>query len=273
MVYAHCMPREIGAWTQDKLKVIEDYLPVYLDATGSASERVYIDAFAGPGANALTRDGEAIEVIDGSPLIALDATGPRNGRGFDRLFFIESDEPSIQELRAAVAERDEYNRAEVIHGDVNLELPRLMGRINKKSPTFVLIDPAGIDPAWATIKTLADWRTELLINFPLGMSINRNPDSPKVDAYFGTTEWRKHWDGMRLSRTSGLIRLYLERLADLGWSEQPDHARLVKGDGNQYLYYLLFASKHEAGERIMSWAFGQPNAAGQARLRLQFPGE
>lgn len=263
------MPRKVGARTQDKLKVIADYLPAYLTATQKAYERVCIDAFAGPGANEIERTRE---VIDGSPLIALDAKG-KNGRGFDRLFFIESDAAAVQELRAAVAERDGRNRAEIIQGDVNVELPRLMKRINKKSPTFVLLDPAGIDPAWETVQSLSDWQTELLINFPLGMSINRNPDSEKTEAYFGSSEWRGHWDHGRLSRTSGLIRFYLERLAELGWTEQPDHARLVRGDGNQYLYYLLFASKHKAGGQLMNWALAQPDSKGQTRFRLPFPGE
>lgn len=157
--YAEPMPRKVGARTQDKLKVIADYLPAYLTATQKAYERVCIDAFAGPGANEIERTRE---VIDGSPLIALDAKG-KNGRGFDRLFFIESDAAAVQELRAAVAERDGRNRAEIIQGDVNVELPRLMKRINKKSPTFVLLDPAGIDPAWETVQSLSDWQTELLL--------------------------------------------------------------------------------------------------------------
>lgn len=258
------MPREVGAWTQDKLKVVADYLPAYLTATQKAIERVYIDAFAGPGTNKIERTGE---VIDGSPLIALDAKG-KNGLGFDKLFFIESDAAAVQELRGEVANIALCNRAEIIQGDANVELPRLMKRINKRSPTFVLLDPAGIDPAWETIKSLADWRTELLINFPLGMSINRNPDSEKTEAYFGSSEWRGHWDSGRLSRTSGLIRFYLERLAELGWVEQPNYARSVRGDGNQYLYYLLFASKHKAGEQLMNWALAQPDSAGQIPLRL-----
>lgn len=262
--YAEPMPRKVGAWTQDKLKVVADYLPAYLTATQKAMRRVYIDAFAGPGRNELERTGE---IIDGSPLIALDAKG-KDGRGFDRLFFIESNAAAAEELRATVAERDGRNRAEIIQGDVNVALPWLIERINKKSPTFVLLDPAGIDPAWETVKSLADWQTELLINFPLGMSINRNPDSEKTESYFGSSEWRDHWDGGRLSRTSGLIRFYLERLAELGWTKQPDYARSVRGDGNQYLYYLLFASKHEAGGALMNWALAQPDSAGQIPLRL-----
>ena len=257
------MPREVGAWTRDKLKVVEDYLPPYLTATQRATERVYIDAFAGPGKNILERTGET---IDGSPLIALSAKG-HDGRGFDRLFFIDNDRQAIRELKAEVASYGATNRAEVIQGDVNDELPRLMRKIHPRSPTFVFLDTEGIEPRWDTIQSLKDGRTELLINFPLGMAINRNPESAKVTAYFGTEEWRQYWDGGRLSRT-GLIRFYLDRLAELGWDQQPEGSRLVKGDGNKRLYYLLFASKVKPGRDIMKWVFGQPDAAGQGRFSL-----
>ena len=258
------MPREVGAWTRDKLKVVEDYLPPYLTATQRATERVYIDAFAGPGKNILERTGET---IDGSPLIALSAKG-HDGRGFDRLFFIDNDPQAVRELKAEVASREATNRATVIRGDVNEELPRLIRTIHPRSPTLVFLDTEGIEPRWETIQSLAEWRTELLINFPLGMAINRNPDSPKVTAYFGTEEWRKYWEGDRVSRTSGLIRFYLNRLAQLGWKEQPTHSRLVKDDGKKHLYYLLFASKVKPGREIMTWAFGRPDAAGQGRFSL-----
>lgn len=258
------MPREVGPWTKDKLKVLEDYLPPYLTATQKATERIYIDAFAGPGQNILERTKET---IDGSPLIALSAKG-KNGHIFDRLYFIDDDAESVMELREHVARLGQSDRAEVIYGDVNSQLPRLIRRINKRSPTFVLLDTEGIEPRWETIQSLADWRTELLINFPLGMSINRNPESAKTEAYFGTSEWQRYWSGGRLSRTSGLIRFYLDRLAALGWDQQPDHSRLVKGDGNKHLYYLLFASKHPGGRNIMKWAFDRPDSTGQGRLPL-----
>lgn len=260
------MPREVGAWTRDKLKVVEDYLPPYLTATQKAIERVYIDAFAGPGKNILKRTGET---IDGSPLIALSAKG-HDGRGFDRLFFIDNDPGAVAELQAEVALRNATKRTTVIPGDVNVVLPLLMKGINKRSPTFVFLDTEDIEPRWKTIQSLAEWRTELLINFPLGMGINRNPDSIKTPAYFGTKDWRSYWDGGRVSRTSGLVGFYLKRLAELGWKEQPTHSRLVKDDGNRNLYYLLFASKDPAGRRIMNWALDQPDATGQGRFSLDF---
>ena len=259
------MPREVGPWTKDKLKILELYLTPYLTATQRAIERVYIDAFAGPGTNVVDRTEE---IIDGSPLIALSATGRNQVRGFDRLFFIEEDYDLYMELKSVVERREQRDRATVIHGDANVELPRVLRQINRRSPTFVFLDPEGIDPSWETIKSLAEWQTELLINFPLGMAINRNPDSTKTEAYFGTPEWRHLWEAGRLSRTSGLIRLYLKRLADLGWEHQVNDSRLIRDDANRNLYYLLFASKVTPAQNIMNWVFRQPDSTGQGRLPL-----
>ena len=107
------------------------------------------------------------------------------------------------------------------------------------------------------------------------MSINRNPDSLKVEAYFGTPEWRDYWNGGRLSRTSGLVRFYLDRfLGGFGLDdEQPDYARLVRDDGNRFVYYLLFASKVGIGKRIMDSVFGQPNSSGQMQFKLPYAGD
>ena len=131
------MPREVGSWTQDKLKILQQYLPVYLLATTRALEGIYIDAFAGPGLNRLRGKSRT---IDGSPLIALDACA-RNGMKFDRLFFIERDPAVAAELRDVLKTRDKTQRASVISGDVNKELPKLITKIPRRSPTFVFVDP------------------------------------------------------------------------------------------------------------------------------------
>jgi three-Cys-motif partner protein len=259
------MPREVGSWTQDKLKILQQYLPVYLLATTRALERIYIDAFAGPGLNRLRGKSRT---IDGSPLIALDACA-RNGTKFDRLFFIEHDPAVAAELHDVLNTRDKTQRASVIEGDVNDELPERIKKLPLRSPTFVFVDPDGIEPRWTTIEAIAPWRTELLINFPLGMSINRNPDSDKVTAYFGTDRWRALWNSTRPGRTRALLQLYKERLAELGYRYTTQDDRLVKTSQGRRLYYLIFVSKVDiAARRIMPWVLKQPDSAGQTRMDI-----
>ena len=256
------MPREVGSWTRDKLKILQQYLPGYLLATTRALERIYIDAFAGPGLNRLR--GRSL-TIDGSPLIALDARAP-NGTRFDHLFFIERDPTVAAELRGVLNGRDHARRARVITGDVNEELPKLITKLPRRSPTFVFVDPEGIEPRWTTIEAIAPWRTELLINFPLGMSINRNPGSDKVTAYFGTERWRVLWGSP--GSTAALLQLYKERLGQLGYLYTPEDNRLVKTSRGKHLYYLVFVSKVPVAKRIMKWVFSQPDSAGQARMGI-----
>jgi len=256
------MPRQVGSWTQDKLKILKQYLPGYLGATTRARERIYVDAFAGPGLNRLR--GSSL-TIDGSPLIALDARA-RSGTKFDRLFFIERDPATAAELRDVLNTRDKAQRASLIVGDVNDELPRLVPKLPQRSPMFVFLDPDGIEPRWATVEAIASWQTELLINFPLGMSINRNPDSAKVTAYFGTNRWRELWNSR--GRTRALLQLYKERLAELGYRHTTENDRLVKTSGGRHLYYLVFVSKVDVAQRIMTWVLRQPDSAGQTRMDI-----
>ena len=259
------MPRVVGEWTQDKLKILEDYLPWYLQATTNAVDRIYIDAFAGPGTNILSKSRRE---IDGSPLIALKAAAS-NGKRFTKLYFIEQDAESADELRGHLSSLDTDKRCQVIEGDVNAELPRLIQRLHLRAPTFLLLDTQGIDPRWATIETIAPWRVELLINFPLGMSINRNPDSLKTQDYFGTPDCLPLLRGRRTGKARALLDLYKGRLRDLGFVHTTDDDRLVKTLNGKRLYYLVFVSKHTAGRSIMNAVFKQPDSKGQIPMNLQ----
>ena len=258
------MPRLVGPWTLHKLKLLGLCLPPYLQATTSAADRVFIDGFAGPGTNQV-RETEVI--VDGSPLIALDATAPSNPSRFTDLFFIELDRGDEAELRSLIADRG-ATRAHVVRGDVNDELPRIVRSFHQDAPIFVFLDTAGIDPRWSTIEAIAPWRTELLINFPLGMSINLNPDSLKISDYFGTDKWRPYWER---GDVRGLLDLYKTRLRDLGYVYQHDVDRLVStgpGDKGKRLYYVIHVAKREPARKIWDWVLKQPDAQGQLRFDL-----
>jgi three-Cys-motif partner protein len=143
-----------------------------------------------------------------------------------------------------------------------------MQRISKRSPTLVFLDTAGIDPKWSTVARLREWQVEFLINFPLGMSINRNPDSDKTRAYFGSSDFipllRKRGTG----KARDLLDLYKKQLASLGFVHTTEDDRLVKTQNGKRLYYLVFVGKHPAGQTIMNAVFRQPDARGQGRLGI-----
>ena len=101
------------------------------------------------------------------------------------------------------------------------------------------------------------------------MSINRNPDSAKVTAYFGTNQWREMWSSPGAGRSRALLQLYKERLRRLGYLYTTEADRLVKTSRGQHLYYLVFVSKIAiAARRIMTWVLKQPDSAGQTRMDI-----
>lgn len=258
------VPRDVGDWTRDKLRILQLYLPGYLQATTNALERIYIDAFAGPGTNRLERSGQ---IIDGSPLIGLKAEAD-NGTKFSRLFFVEKDSEALAELRSAVAPYQPERPVRIVPGDVNEVLPRLIRQLPRQSPTFVFLDTEGIEPRWETIAAIADWQVEFLINFPLGMSINRNPNSQKTVEYFGTEECLPLLRSSGSGRTRALLDLYKSRLRDLGFGYTTENDLLIKTIDNRRLYYLVFVSKVQPAQSIMNWVFRQPDVRGQGSLGI-----
>jgi three-Cys-motif partner protein len=255
------VPRHVGDWTRDKLKILELYLAGYLQATTRARERIYVDGFAGPGTNQLR---STRQVIDGSPLIALKARG-QNGTRFTRLYFIENDAALADELERTLMSVGPDERWQVIRGDVNERLPEVIRRQPTRSPTFIFLDTVGIDPRWKTIEAVAQWQVEFLINFPLGMSMKRNWNSLKNVDYFGTEECLPL---LRRGTARELLDLYKQQFARLGLIYSPDNDRLLRTLNNRSLYYLLLVSKVPEAERIMNWVFRQPGFDGQGRLQL-----
>lgn len=256
------MPRLTGAHTKEKLRILSQYLPAYLQATTSALERIYVDAFAGPGLNEIKGTGE---LVDGSPLIALSSKA-QNGTTFSQYFFIEMDHRAAQELRDVVARRFPNASVEVIRGDVNTELPKLVRGFHERAPIFVLLDTEGIEPAWETIEAIAPWRTELLITFPLGMGIKRNYSKPKVTRYFGTSDWPASWLEGDPGKVKAILDFYKDRLWSLGYKYQSDKDDRIQTEDGKDLYYIVHVAKVKPAKTIMKWVKGQPNFKGQLRL-------
>jgi three-Cys-motif partner protein len=256
------MPRRVHLWTKEKLLILERYLPEYLSATTTARDRVFVDAFAGPGTNLVEENGQ---IVPGSPLIAARAAAS-NGTKFSRYVFIDNDPSNIQELKECLSKERLSAPVELICADVNTALPETIRSLNRRAPTFVFLDTEGIEPKWTTLEKIAPWRVEFLINFPLGMGIKRNQASPKTLDYFGTKECLPLLRSRSSGRDRALLDLYKQRLKALGFEYTTEDDRLITSNLNHALYYLVFVSKVPPAKRIMDSVFGRPTVAGQARL-------
>lgn len=264
--------RSVGAWTLEKLAILNLYFRAFTSACRGAGGGYYVDGFAGPGL-CQVRDAVAPPfLVWGSPLLAAK-TVPQ----FARCVFIELSVPSataLQQRAAAYADR-----CTVVQGDANRDLPGIIKQlVPSRAPCFCLLDPEGMELSWQTVPAVASTpnrtrKPELLILFPSGwltrtLPVRREkpPNERALDALFPNRNWR---DVYR-ARLAGSIappdarmrylEIYRTGLLDLGYRAfaRPVRAASRPGGLRRHQYHLVFATQHKAGEAIMQDVFQRP---------------
>ena len=253
-------------WTKGKLSILRRYLDAFTTTTKNrVTERIYIDAFAGQPENRAHYTGELLE---SSPRIALTTTDPP----FTKLLFFETDHiaPKLEEsLRDDFPNRD----FDVFAGDCNELIPQELDRIQDLNwaPTFAFVDPNGPDTHWNTLQALAQFRAaeytkaEIWLLFATGMFTRllrvtgqmSKKDAIKMTQMYGTEQWRSIYDARvdQIIEPSSareeyvnLMRWRLERELGYRWT----HPLEVVNERGNPIYYMIFATDHQAGTRIMT---------------------
>jgi three-Cys-motif partner protein len=274
--------RSWGFWTQAKLGVLEDYLDAFVVAASGASERVYLDAFAGEGTGLDRLTGEAFK---GSARIALETNPP----GFTRFRFFEKGQRASEleaRLRSDYPDRD----IAVYAGDCNEAIPRALEELEplRWAPTFAFIDPDGMELSWSTLRALAahkggyrggksgkpEYKVELWMLFPsaglmrtlaLDEEKLKPTDEARATRLFGEESWRPIYARRLKGRLSGsdvreeyvnLMRWRIQRDLDYRWT----HPLELKNTRGIPLYHMIFATDNEAGTRIMEHLYASAAA-------------
>jgi three-Cys-motif partner protein len=251
----------IGSWSLDKLEFLKKYLPIYVKATSRAMHRYYVDCFAGRGK---WIEKESLKEVDGSVSISLD-----HSENFTKLFYIELDEERVEDIKKLASLKAPKKNYEIINGDCNAVIHKVMQQIHPKSPTFVFIDPSSDQVKWSTIEYLSLWRTELFILYPYQMTIRRYlpVDTSKIESwqmerlnnFFGTNLWYDiYMNYDRRYLLSKLLELYTNRLKEIGY-KYVNISDVFKKPGGPDLYYMIWVGKHKAGDKIMKWVYEQQN--------------
>jgi three-Cys-motif partner protein len=272
----------VGPWARQKLDGLEAYLDAYTTALSKQNfDLYYIDAFAGSGKSRLRGSSDdddpnspvldeafaanEAEFIEGSPRRALGLSRP-----FKKYFFFDAD-PVRAQILANVG-KDYPGREFVVKiGDGNHLIRNLLPGIDSPAVRGVaFLDPYGQHLHWQTIEALAATKHfEVIINFPLGMAINRlitkSGDIPvnwrrDLDAYFGGNDWESlvyddtptlFGDTERQKVENAgkrLLEYYVERLRrTFGHAATPSLVRNTRGTP---IYYMLWAGPHRLGHKI-----------------------
>jgi three-Cys-motif partner protein len=292
----------VGPWARQKLDGLEAYLNAYTTALKKQPfELIYVDAFAGAGRSKLRcgwteADDDDVSLLDdeflkaeeqfieGSPRRALSLETP-----FKRYYFFDADPGRAALLQQLSAEYPDQE-INVDVGDANGLIQALAPRLNSRLTRGVaFLDPYGPHLDWRTLEILGRTKKfEVIINFPLGMAINRlitrSGDIPTnwrsgLNACFGGSDW----EGLVYAETTDLFggttrhkvddaaqRLlahYRNRLEALfGCAAKPSVVRNSRG---MPIYYMLWAGPHPLGLKIADYVLAQGDRISPPKKRSQ----
>ena len=267
-------------WTEEKLRILSCYLAGFARACRRARGWYGIDLFAGAGLNVSGTTGDE---IPGSPLRMLEAGEPRA----TRVVVAEQSPRHASALRPRLATFE--GRCEVLQMDAVTQIASVLAFVEPRAPAFAFLDPEGADLAWSAVRAIAAHKAppakkiEQLILFPTDTGFVRllahrqldEDNASRVTAMFGSEDWRPIWEARREGRADpaqsreAYVRLYIDGLRALGYRHTLD--RLIVDDRRRPMYFLIFASDHDAGDEIMWHCFGKqhvivPEELGQQRL-------
>jgi len=256
--------------TRVKHEILRKYLPAWLTILGKYHPRLcYFDGFAGRGEYL----GEHGERFPGSPLIAMQiAEELIEQKKVKEVvpIFIEKDPHNFANLQAVL----KANKSQFPHvGEpifANEEFVKVISDVLQKvgpqlAPSFFFIDPFGFSGVpFSTIKgILSIPRTEIFFAFMI-RDINRFLAErhlwPVFDELYGTSEWRTFLD--EPDRERSLRELYTQQLRDEAKAKYTWDFRVCADERMQTIYYLIHATKHFKGLKLMKGILYRQGAGG-----------
>lgn len=263
-----------GAWTDEKLDALREYLIAYrkifvANPAAAKLKTIYIDAFAGTGdrtpSDAQGAGDEIRQVKRGSARIALDLPSP-----FDEYIFIEHNRAHAAQLEAVI--KGEYPRltprCKVIRADANLVLREQADFRNWRTHRAVaFLDPYGMAVDWVTIQKIAQTKAiDLWVLLPAGSGVMRMltrralPSElwrKRLTRFFGTNDWLDHFykpsaqqalfgepQQEKVVTFESLSEFFLNRLRTEFAGVAPNARPLLNSRGVP-LFYLCFAAANE----------------------------
>ncbi len=198
-----------GAWTDDKLEVMNRYFSAYASALRNQPfQRWYIDAFAGTGERTDTRrpaaDGSMPLFEDESSDISAAKAGSvrialRIDPPFDRYVFVDKSTDHVAALEPLKSEFPN-RKIDIRPGDANRVLCDLVKTTKwRNTRAAIFIDPYGMQVDWQTLQALSGTKAvDIALLFPTGplnRMLARNGNIPdewatRIDNQLGPCNWR-----------------------------------------------------------------------------------
>lgn len=240
---------DVGPWAKEKHEYLCRYVDISRGARGkfigpSKAGATYIDLFCGPG-RAQVRKGE---FIDGS-CVAAWKKSVEGGYPFTSVFIADKDEARLEaatvRLKAAGAPVVSFHGAAIDTAKI------ILNRLDHRGLHFTFLDPYNLGVLdFSIFSTLAKRkRMDILVHLSkmdLQRNLGRNvkADVSAFDAF--APGWKAVIDtaqgqqGIRVE----LINYWKSLIAGVGFEASPE-MKLLKGEQEQHLYWLLLVAGHD----------------------------
>lgn len=260
---------EVGAWIAEKHELLCDYLQIstyarrkYLPPAKGGS--TCIDLFCGPGRAKVRVTGE---FVDGG-CVAAWRKSVSSGAPFSKMIIGDKDE---ERLMLAKTRLEQLGAPVVAFLGPAIETAELavkeagIGALN-----FAFIDPYSLGALdFSIISTLAKlYRIDIMVHFSQ-MDFQRNFDRNSLEELSALDAfapgWRNEVDVVSSQRIGRQAYFeYWKRLVQSTGVKTNAEMRLVSGPGNQPLYLLLLATRHDLAHKF--WGIVAKKDDGQAKL-------
>ena len=272
-----------GEWTEQKLRILDDYLAAY-SAIFESNERaryfetIYVDAFAGTGlieprVRSTATENLFVELTEPETVKFLQGSATRAVQHqFSRYIFIEKSAARIAELEALKARSPNAQRISIRQGDANEQLIKFVADTDwKKTRAVVFLDPYGMQVAWDTIRRLGETKAvDLWLLFPLGQAVmrllQRTKEPPPewqraLDRIFGTHDWKERFyitepeedlfetdrvATRRIADSSQVASFMIKRL-ETAFEAVAQKPGILWNSQNSPLYLFCFAAANKVG--------------------------
>jgi len=238
----------VGPWAYDKHARIRKYVDISGPARrkyAGQSQSTFIDLFCSCGRS---RIKDTQEVIDGSPVVAwLESV--RCNAPFSKVLIADHNE---QLLKACEARLLKHGAPVVtFFGDAQNTVDALIRQLDPHGLHFILLDPYNLESlSFGIVRKLAALkRADILmhvsaVDLQMNLRLYMSRDTSPLDSF--APGWRAHVPSSSDDvMVRGKILEHWRNLLKLEGLTTTETHQLVVGSGNQRLYWLAFAAKHE----------------------------
>jgi three-Cys-motif partner protein len=242
----------VGPWAKQKHKILTDYIQICSATRNKYIHRAFLDPFSGPGKSRIRDTGE---LIDGSPVVAYNQG--LKGTAFTNIFISDADADLLKSAETRLLERGAPVRA--FDGPASAAVPSMVRALDPYGLHLAILDPHNLGTLsfdlFASLAKLS--KIDIIVHVSIS-DLQRNVDlySSEEQLQFDrfAPGWRDHVNTNNKNKESlraAIIEYWTEKVVELGLP-RAKHCELIRGSGNQRLYWLMLLAKHDLARSFWS---------------------